>query len=280
MSTDTDPDNHTDLFLFTIKPHPFFDPRYNVYNSGLMDGIIIQTATGNDYVANSGEIYSSSNIISTFYEGAFQSLSCQVSLGKGNDTYDGAYGDVANVSYYTGYHHAGVIDGGAGDDILTAGKSATLLLGGDGDDTLFGGSVRTFLDGGAGQNKLIGGDGIDNFIFTLYSMSGSTPNNTIENFDYVKDSVTLDFTAFKGLAYDSHNMLTDESFTIGHAATSENKAQIVLDPDSMILYYHPAGAPTDNKFLAAFAQFVGNPDLVNHITAGNFYNHIFTELFS
>lgn len=73
-----------------------------------------------------------------------------------------------------------VLDGGDGDDILTAGDAASYLFGNDGDDTItagegamaaFGGggedtldgtkSLDGFLDGGTGNDMLLGGDGDD-----------------------------------------------------------------------------------------------------------------------
>ena len=57
-----------------------------------------------------------------------------------------------------------VLDGGAGDDLLTRGPRATtpaLLLGGPGDDTLVGGAGTDIADGGAGNDTVTGGAGDD-----------------------------------------------------------------------------------------------------------------------
>ena len=63
-----------------------------------------------------------------------------------------------------------VIDGGAGDDTLRAGKGQAILWGGEGKDQLYGGSGYSILVGGAGNDTLtagsartilIGGEGQD-----------------------------------------------------------------------------------------------------------------------
>src|SRR5262249_43656557 len=47
-------------------------------------------------------------------------------------------------------------DGGAGNDVLTAGSGGSVLLGGPGNDVLIGGSVRDILIGGDGRDALFG----------------------------------------------------------------------------------------------------------------------------
>jgi Ca2+-binding RTX toxin-like protein len=49
---------------------------------------------------------------------------------------------------------AAVVDGGAGDDRLRAGRGGAVLLGGSGDDRLRGGSDRDLLIGGEGDDRL------------------------------------------------------------------------------------------------------------------------------
>jgi Ca2+-binding RTX toxin-like protein len=53
------------------------------------------------------------------------------------------------------------LDGGAGDDTLTAPASGGTLMGGAGNDTLRGGAAADVLDGGDGADTLDGGDGDD-----------------------------------------------------------------------------------------------------------------------
>ncbi len=54
-----------------------------------------------------------------------------------------------------------IIDGGAGNDVLTAGGGNTYLLGGAGNDVLVGGPGNNVLVGGAGSDVITGGSGRD-----------------------------------------------------------------------------------------------------------------------
>ena len=54
-----------------------------------------------------------------------------------------------------------LLDGGAGDDTLRAGKGDGILLGGPGDDQLYGGGGRDLLIGGLGSDTLHSGTGDD-----------------------------------------------------------------------------------------------------------------------
>ncbi len=54
-----------------------------------------------------------------------------------------------------------VLDGGAGDDLLTGGPKADLLLGRGGSDSLEGGDGNDVLKGSGGNDALHGGDGND-----------------------------------------------------------------------------------------------------------------------
>jgi Ca2+-binding RTX toxin-like protein len=53
------------------------------------------------------------------------------------------------------------MDGGAGDDVLSAGGGDGILLGGAGNDILVGGPGDDVLVGGPGRDVLIGGPGRD-----------------------------------------------------------------------------------------------------------------------
>jgi len=83
---------------------------------------------------------------------------------------------MAGVTINGPKHHAAVLDGGAGNDVVIAGKGETVLIGGP-DDTL------------------TGGKGADTFVFA--------PNfgqNTITNFDTHKDEIQLPHSEFADLA--------------------------------------------------------------------------------
>ncbi|MGB7327574.1 MAG: hypothetical protein WBD31_22040, partial [Rubripirellula sp.] len=72
-------------------------------------------------------------------------------MGRGDDTVDA-----------TRLHDTRIeIDGGTGDDVITAGTAGGILLGGTGDDRLTGSSVDDVLRGGNGEDRLTGGEGDD-----------------------------------------------------------------------------------------------------------------------
>ncbi|MEM9825839.1 MAG: LamG-like jellyroll fold domain-containing protein, partial [Planctomycetota bacterium] len=56
------------------------------------------------------------------------------------------------------------IDGGAGNDQMTAGSGPVRFFGGAGDDSLTGGDDDDFLDGGAGDDDLFGSKGADELL--------------------------------------------------------------------------------------------------------------------
>jgi Ca2+-binding RTX toxin-like protein len=53
------------------------------------------------------------------------------------------------------------VDGGAGDDVITTGNGASLLVGGEGNDRLLGGRARDLIIGGTGADALFGQNGDD-----------------------------------------------------------------------------------------------------------------------
>ena len=72
--------------------------------------------------------------------------------------------------------------GGAGNDTLTGGNGADVLVGGDGDDTLVGNGRRDVLVGGAGADKVKGGSGDDALIAdaTIYDAPGVANRSALE----------------------------------------------------------------------------------------------------
>jgi Ca2+-binding RTX toxin-like protein len=58
-----------------------------------------------------------------------------------------------------------LLDGGAGNDLLSANGGADTLLGGRGTDTINGGSGSDSIDGGLGADSIIGGAGNDVLVF-------------------------------------------------------------------------------------------------------------------
>ncbi|CAN0099941.1 unnamed protein product, partial [Phaeothamnion confervicola] len=58
---------------------------------------------------------------------------------------------------------AAIVDGSAGDDVITGGDLGNDLLGGEGGDTLVGGKLDDWLFGGAGNDRLFAGAADHNF---------------------------------------------------------------------------------------------------------------------
>jgi Ca2+-binding RTX toxin-like protein len=83
--------------------------------------------------------------------------------GSGNNILLGGDG---NDSLFGSYMGSDKLDGGSGDDILTASMHGhNILIGGTGNDTLYGRYGNDYLDGGAGIDHLSGGGGNDVFIY-------------------------------------------------------------------------------------------------------------------
>jgi Ca2+-binding RTX toxin-like protein len=99
-------------------------------------GTAILGGSGSESIANYGQINGS------------------VSLGDGNDTYDGKAGFVT-----------GIVDLGGGNDKASGGVGSETLNGGAGSDT---------LSGGLGNDSLVGGSGIDTAVFA--AAGGVTAN--------------------------------------------------------------------------------------------------------
>jgi len=76
--------------------------------------------------------------------------------GNAGDDIINATSVVAGVATFT-------LAGGAGDDVLLAGRGGMTLSGGAGDDILVGGSGDDVLHAGTGNDILIGGAGNDLF---------------------------------------------------------------------------------------------------------------------
>lgn len=118
-----------------------------VVNSGQLSAPLVAVLTGgfNDRVVNSG------------------SISGDVSLGGGDDTYRGGRGTVEGT--VLGGAGEDLLRGGRDEDTLDGGADKDTLKGGDGDDILLGGAGNDLLSGGRGDDTQTGGAGRDTFIF-------------------------------------------------------------------------------------------------------------------
>jgi Ca2+-binding RTX toxin-like protein len=136
-----------------------------IVNAGLIQGGdfgVVHPLLSNDTVElhNSGEIrggtfsYCGANVQAGAKDIVFNSglMVGDISLGAGDDTYDGR----------SGGRVVGEVHGGSGDDFYFGGEFNDVFRDlGSGADHLDGGSGNDFLDGGAGGDMLIGGSGND-----------------------------------------------------------------------------------------------------------------------
>jgi Ca2+-binding RTX toxin-like protein len=132
-----------------------------ILNSGLIEAY--GTAVGSSGVCpvvmvNSGEIratgasyFTQANHVDQITNNGLMSGS--ISLGPGNDLYDGRGGRVLSN-----------VGGFSGQDTLLGGAFAESLFGEADNDTLSGGGGNDLLDGGAGADNMNGGIGNDTFI--------------------------------------------------------------------------------------------------------------------
>ncbi|MES2743624.1 MAG: calcium-binding protein [Pseudomonadota bacterium] len=84
-----------------------------------------------------------------------------ISGGNVSDTLNGEAGN----DTLTAGAGAATLNGGGGDDVLNGGAGHAILIGGGGDDVLNGGAGNATLNGGAGDDVLNGGAGADTFVF-------------------------------------------------------------------------------------------------------------------
>ena len=114
-----------------------------------------------------------------------------VTFGDGHDVYDGREGTLR-----------GVLDGGAGDDVLMGGATGETINGGTGTDDIEAGAGDDMVHGGAGADFLDGGAGIDLLMYTG-SASAVTVNMTTGE-AWGGDAQGDVFTGFERLWGSSH----------------------------------------------------------------------------
>jgi Ca2+-binding RTX toxin-like protein len=91
----------------------------------------------------------------------------RIANADANDTITvngGAGADLIDASSVSAGVANVVLDGGAGSDLLFAGRGATTLLGGAGNDILVGGAGADVLNAGSGRDVLFGNGGDDLFV--------------------------------------------------------------------------------------------------------------------
>ena len=114
-----------------------------------------------------------------------------VTFGDGHDVYDGREGTLR-----------GVLDGGAGDDMLQGGAAAETINGGAGEDDIDAGAGDDMVHGGAGADFLDGGVGSDLLMYNT-SAAGVVVNMTTGE-AWGGDAQGDVFTGFERLWGSSH----------------------------------------------------------------------------
>ena len=89
----------------------------------------------------------------------------------------GSANDIVKSSNFT-TGSLNIVDGGDGNDVLTASSNGAALAGQNGDDTLHGGGAYDVLDGGTGNDIIYGGGNPGN-LGTGKSLAGGAGDDTI-----------------------------------------------------------------------------------------------------
>jgi len=131
----------------------------------------------------------------------FNSFRGVTDLGEGDDTY------VSEAEPFTDnpfLNPSETIMGGAGNDVITGGETGFIVDGGPGDDTITAlrdsraSAFYAQLDGGAGEDVITfgehtvatGGEGADSFVITPELKGGPTPSQ-ITDFDPAEDALVI-----------------------------------------------------------------------------------------
>ena len=143
----------TALVETTVIEEVVTEPGVRVANGKLQ---IIGT-DDNDFVSVSRrgtQVYVEASFLSTPRRWGFGSVSFPLSDVQSIHAEMGAGNDIFHVSAFLDLPT--IIDGGEGDDILSAGGGPSLIFGGAGNDLLVGGRDRSVLVGGSGRDRLLG----------------------------------------------------------------------------------------------------------------------------
>ncbi|WP_375287997.1 calcium-binding protein [Sphingomonas sp.] len=185
-----------------------------VVNGGTITGpVALDTGAGDDRVTNTG------------------TLAGDVLLGSGNDFFRSGLGA-----------SAGIIDGGAGDDRISATDGAQTII------------------GGLGRDLLAGGAGADTFVYTSIAESNRT-TGADRILDYLTGDV-IDLTAIDA----NTNLDGDQAFTsIGTAAFSgvAGELRIAMNVNGNTLL-----GDVDGDRIADFAVSFGSTTVPSDILAG------------
>lgn len=130
--------------------------------------------------------------------------------GEGGDTLSGGAGNDG-------------LGGGAGNDKLNGNGGRDILGGGSGNDRLFGGNGDDLLKGGLGNDILNGGGGDDTFHF----VRGRSGDDTVQDFDVVDDTISIDLRGGKAGLVDV--AIDGGDTVISYGAASVTLLDVTLD---------------------------------------------------
>ena len=146
----------------------------------------------------------------------------------------------------------GRVEGLAGNDTLSAGHNATLVLGGDGNDSLGGNFVDDTLDGGAGNDTLVGGtiatggSGADQFVIAPSGYIEHDPHRFFEISDFASgvDKLRFDATYFGQLGISGDFAPNDARFYAAPGANAghDGDDRIIFNTTTKEVFYDADGS--------------------------------------
>lgn len=195
-------------------------------DSDITGDVVVDASTGSGQLTVGGQDYGTFTSIEHFdFEG-----------GPGNDTITG------ETDTYSTY--VSQLIGGAGDDTITAGDSATNLEGDDGNDILNGGAGNDTLTGGPGMDVIHGGAGDD------------TININIDNGGV--DDLVAGETYDGGTGNDTIVLSTFGGSDVTTADFSSVTITSVENLDASGLFYAPCTITMTSTQFNAFQSIVGS----------------------
>jgi Ca2+-binding RTX toxin-like protein len=127
-------------------------------------------------------------------------------VGNGAGITGGSENNTFNLAGLSGAETIGLVDGGAGDDVITGTSFDDDLRGGIGDDQIAGGAGNDTISGGTGADTTSGGEGDDTFVIAGTEAANDTfdggdgtdtvsvtgaGNATLSNFDAAASSIEV-----------------------------------------------------------------------------------------
>ena len=141
--------------------------------------------------------------------------------------------------------------------MIQGGNNDDRIFGNDGNDRLFGDSGNDVLTGGMGSDTLTGGAGADRFMMRNVNEG----LDIITDFEVDRDLLVFSASGFVGV--DAVGMVTNQMFSLGTTATS-NEHRFIYNSASGDLFYDSDGV--GNTEQVKLAQL----DVSLSITSSNF----------